>query len=152
MSRYQLIPRFCATSGYTDKAVRRKIEEGVWIEGREYRRAPDGHIVIDLEAVPPLDAPEPIAACAVYILYRGDAVAYVGRSIDPQRRLGEHLKRECDFDRAEIIPCDELTSIWLERELIRVLRPAQNRIQYERHAADAAWQIARGGECMREGA
>lgn len=141
MARYQLIPKFCAESGYTDKAVRRKIEEGVWLEGREYRRAPDGHIVIDAEAVPPVDAPEAqTPSCAVYILYRGDSVAYVGRSNDQRRRLREH--HDLDFDRAEIIPCDEVTSIWLERELIRVLRPSQNIIRYSRHAADADWLVA----------
>jgi hypothetical protein len=47
--RYILIPAFCALTGYSDKAVRRKIEDGVWIEGRQYRRAPDGHIQMDLE-------------------------------------------------------------------------------------------------------
>ncbi len=47
--RFVLIPRFCDLTGYTDKAVRRKIEDGVWREGREYVRAPDGHITMDLE-------------------------------------------------------------------------------------------------------
>ena len=47
--RYVLIKQFCSITGYTDKAVRRKIQEGVWIEGREYRRAPDGHIMMDWE-------------------------------------------------------------------------------------------------------
>ena len=46
--RYVRLPRFSELTGYTQKAVRRKIEEGVWIEGREYRRAPDGHIIIDM--------------------------------------------------------------------------------------------------------
>jgi hypothetical protein len=36
-------------TGYTAKAIRRKIESGVWVEGREYRRAPDGHILISLK-------------------------------------------------------------------------------------------------------
>lgn len=48
--RYVLIPLFCSLTGYTDKAVRRKIAEGIWIEGRHYRRAPDGRITMDLEA------------------------------------------------------------------------------------------------------
>jgi hypothetical protein len=47
--RYTLIPVFCAITGYTDKAVRRKIEDGIWIEGRHYRRAPDGHITMNVE-------------------------------------------------------------------------------------------------------
>lgn len=48
--RYMLIPKFCELTGYTAKAVRRKIEDGIWIEGLHYRRAPDGHITMDLQA------------------------------------------------------------------------------------------------------
>lgn len=44
-----LIPRFCGLIGYSEKAVRRKIEEGIWVEGRHYRRAPDGRITMNLE-------------------------------------------------------------------------------------------------------
>ena len=36
-------------TGLTEKAIRRKIEEGKWIEGREYRRSPDGGIFISLK-------------------------------------------------------------------------------------------------------
>jgi hypothetical protein len=49
MTRYVRIPRFCEDTGYTEKAVREKIRTGVWAEGIHYRRAPDGHILIDLE-------------------------------------------------------------------------------------------------------
>lgn len=35
--------------GLSAKAIRRKIEEGVWLEGQEYHRAPDGRIYVDLE-------------------------------------------------------------------------------------------------------
>jgi hypothetical protein len=37
-------------TGYTEKAVRGKIYEGVWVEGKHFRRAPDGNICINLEA------------------------------------------------------------------------------------------------------
>ena len=47
--RYIRLPLFESLTGYTQKAVRRKIEDGVWIEGRQYRRAPDGHILIDMQ-------------------------------------------------------------------------------------------------------
>lgn len=49
MTRYIRIPLFCAQTGYTKDAVEGKIRTGAWIEGRQYRRAPDGHILIDLE-------------------------------------------------------------------------------------------------------
>jgi hypothetical protein len=47
--RYIRIPFFCQQTGWTEKAVRRKIEDGVWIAGREYKKAPDGAILIDVE-------------------------------------------------------------------------------------------------------
>lgn len=47
--KYIRLPLFEAITGYTEKAVRRKIEEGVWLQDKEYKRAPDGHILIDLE-------------------------------------------------------------------------------------------------------
>lgn len=36
-------------TGLSEKAIRRKIEDGKWIEGREYRRSPDGGIFISLK-------------------------------------------------------------------------------------------------------
>lgn len=48
-ARYIRLPLFERLTGYTQKAVRRKIETGAWLEGREYRRAPDGHIIIDMQ-------------------------------------------------------------------------------------------------------
>lgn len=48
-ARYVRLPLFESISGYTQKAVRRKIDEGVWLEGQEYLRAPDGRILVDLE-------------------------------------------------------------------------------------------------------
>ena len=47
--KWMLIPTFCSLTGYSEKAVRRKIEEGVWTQGRHYRKAPDGHITMNLQ-------------------------------------------------------------------------------------------------------
>lgn len=47
-TRYVRVNRFAALTGYSENAVRGKIAEGVWVEGRHYRRAPDGHILVDL--------------------------------------------------------------------------------------------------------
>lgn len=51
-----LVPRRYVTAdvasvvtGYTAKAMDRKRQEGVWVEGREWVRAPDGRILYDLE-------------------------------------------------------------------------------------------------------
>ncbi|MCY1558863.1 hypothetical protein D9M68_958380 [compost metagenome] len=48
-ARYVRIPKFVEETGYTARAVETKIHRGVWIEGHEYRRAPDGSILIDME-------------------------------------------------------------------------------------------------------
>jgi hypothetical protein len=47
-ARYVLLPLANALTGYTVKAMERKIERGDWPEGRVWKRAPDGRIVIDL--------------------------------------------------------------------------------------------------------
>lgn len=49
MLRHVTIPRFAQDAGYTEKAVRRKIESGVWLEGVVWVKAPDGRILIDVE-------------------------------------------------------------------------------------------------------
>lgn len=49
MTRYVLIRLFCASTGYTEKAVRRKIQSGVWLQGQVWRKAPDGRILMDME-------------------------------------------------------------------------------------------------------
>ncbi|HLX30764.1 MAG TPA: excisionase [Casimicrobiaceae bacterium] len=40
---------FETVTGYSEKAVRRKIEEGVWLQGHEFIKAPDGRILVDME-------------------------------------------------------------------------------------------------------
>lgn len=47
-ARYVRVNKFVELTGYTDKAVRCKIAEGVWLEGRLWRRAPDGAILVDM--------------------------------------------------------------------------------------------------------
>ena len=48
-ARYVKLDKFEELTGYTVKAVQRKIEDGVWRKNREFRRARDGHILIDLD-------------------------------------------------------------------------------------------------------
>lgn len=48
-ARYIRIPKFVEETGYTARAVETKIHRGVWVEGKHYRRAPDGSILIDME-------------------------------------------------------------------------------------------------------
>ena len=45
------IKRFSELSGYTEKAVRNKIARGDWQMDVHWRKAPDGRILINLEAI-----------------------------------------------------------------------------------------------------
>lgn len=47
-ARYVLLPLASLVTGYTVKAMERKIERGDWVEGKVWRRAPDGRILVDL--------------------------------------------------------------------------------------------------------
>jgi hypothetical protein len=47
-SRYVLLPLATTITGYTVKAMQRKIERGEWIEGKVWIRAPDGRILISV--------------------------------------------------------------------------------------------------------
>jgi len=49
--RYVTTNLYAAISGYSANAIRIKIQRGVWAEGREYVRAPDGTILVDREGV-----------------------------------------------------------------------------------------------------
>lgn len=40
------IARFCAITGYSDDAVRAKMQQGVWREGTLWKKAPDGRVLI----------------------------------------------------------------------------------------------------------
>ncbi len=48
-ARYVRVHLFEALTGYSAKAVERKIASGTWMEGREFKRAPDGHVLIDMK-------------------------------------------------------------------------------------------------------
>ncbi len=47
-TQYVTVSLAAALTGLSAKAIRRKIEEGKWLEGREYRRC-DGSIFIDMK-------------------------------------------------------------------------------------------------------
>ena len=47
-ARYVLLPVANAITGYSVKAMERKIERGDWPEGKLWKRAPDGRILIDM--------------------------------------------------------------------------------------------------------
>lgn len=49
MMRLVTISKLAAESGYSERAVRAKIDRGDWLEGEVWIRAPDRRILIDTE-------------------------------------------------------------------------------------------------------
>lgn len=48
--RHVKLSKFHELTGYSSNAVHQKIAKGVWIEGIHYVKAPDGRLMVDLEA------------------------------------------------------------------------------------------------------
>ena len=42
------IKRFCEQSGYSEDAVRSKISQGVWLEGKVWKKAPDNRTLMSI--------------------------------------------------------------------------------------------------------
>lgn len=49
MAKYQTIKKFAAESGYTEAAIRTKIQDGTWRQGEVWIRAPDNKPLISVE-------------------------------------------------------------------------------------------------------
>ncbi|CAB4126090.1 hypothetical protein UFOVP73_15 [uncultured Caudovirales phage] len=45
---YVLMSLAAQITGLTVKAMRHKIDRGQWLDGKEYRKGPDGHIYISM--------------------------------------------------------------------------------------------------------
>jgi hypothetical protein len=50
-ARYVTIKSAAAAMGLSEGAIRKRIERGIWLRDKHYRRAPDGHLYIDLKAI-----------------------------------------------------------------------------------------------------
>lgn len=50
MIQWVTIKKFAELTGYSQDAVRAKIKTGVWLQGEHYRKAPDGRLLMNLQA------------------------------------------------------------------------------------------------------
>ena len=48
-SRWVLINRLAEITGYSEDAVRHKVKNGTWMQGRIWRKAPDGRIFVNVD-------------------------------------------------------------------------------------------------------
>ncbi|MGB9088139.1 MAG: excisionase [Pseudomonas farsensis] len=46
--RWVLINRAAELTGYSEDAIRHKVKNGTWAQGRIWRKAPDGRITINI--------------------------------------------------------------------------------------------------------
>jgi len=51
MIKWVLIHKVVELIGYTDDAIRAKIKKGVWLSGIHWKKAPDGRLMFNLEAI-----------------------------------------------------------------------------------------------------
>jgi hypothetical protein len=49
--KWVLINKVIELIGYTDDAIRSKISKGVWLSGIHWRKAPDGRLFFNIEAI-----------------------------------------------------------------------------------------------------
>jgi hypothetical protein len=47
--KWVLIKKASELTGYTEKALNNKIDDGVWAQGLHWKKAPDGRRMINLE-------------------------------------------------------------------------------------------------------
>jgi hypothetical protein len=48
LARFVTIELAAVATGLTESAIRTKIAKGFWVEGRQYKRAADGRLYVDL--------------------------------------------------------------------------------------------------------
>jgi hypothetical protein len=49
--KWVLINKVVESIGYTRQAIYSKKKNGIWLNGIHWRKAPDGHLVFNLEAI-----------------------------------------------------------------------------------------------------
>lgn len=50
-ARYVTVKKAASMVGLTEEAIRKRVQRGQWLEGREWRRDPLGRIMIDTEGI-----------------------------------------------------------------------------------------------------
>lgn len=51
MNDLVMIKKYAEISGYSGYAIRTKLSRKVWLKGKEWFRAPDGHVFISIKGV-----------------------------------------------------------------------------------------------------
>ncbi len=51
MVRFVTIKKYSELSGYSDRAIQTKIERGILLQDKHYKKAPDGRVLIDISEI-----------------------------------------------------------------------------------------------------
>lgn len=71
--------------------------------------------------------PEPVSGrSGVYMLFKGNALIYIGQSINVDVRISQHRSDGKDFDGMQYVPCSKERLRALEARYIRAYNPALN--------------------------
>lgn len=49
LPRFVTVSRFSELTGYSEDAIRKRKQKGVWAEGREWKYSPTGDVLMDME-------------------------------------------------------------------------------------------------------
>lgn len=140
------IPRFCLLTGYSDDAVRAKMESGELREGRDWLIAPDGSLMMLAPGatVTVSDGYEPLVTLrkvrsraisafklptgsGIYFLFQNRRLEYIGQATHLMRRIGQHMAEGViQFDSASWVNCDVDQLNRLESAYIKAYRPTLN--------------------------
>jgi hypothetical protein len=100
---------------------RRRVENYAWLP-----KNPEQEAKLTAEAIRANRAPFPFSGPAVYFLWRGDELVYIGQAVNLFARVATHL-RDKEFDGFSYVPCALQELNELERRAILMWQPTLNK-------------------------
>ena len=72
-----------------------------------------------------------MTGATIYVLFKQNEIVYVGQSINPYNRIGQHTKDK-DFDHFRVMPCLKKRMAYWEKYLIYKYQPKYNVVGKEK--------------------
>ena len=69
---------------------------------------------------------------AIYFLFDGDEIVYIGQSINPYSRITQHIKKK-NFSHVRFLPCSSRRMNYWEQKLISKYNPKYNKTHNKRY-------------------
>jgi len=103
------------------------IERGQRIANGKYGLLPDHDLLLTANAIAANKARFPYSGPAVYFLFQGDDLVYIGKAVNLLRRVAGHFGQK-NFDHFSYIVCKREELETLERSAIVKFQPKLNRV------------------------